>query len=315
MSGETFVEVRRQVFALYGEGRYREALDLVSSARQAFPDQDGTMSFWTACLQSRLGLADEAVATLRDARGRGRWWSAQQLEDGDLDLIRGRTDFQAIVADCEKARAAAQAETKPELIVRTPPGAHRGPFPVLFALHGRAGNARDFEVRWAPALNLGFLLALPQSSQLFGPDAFAWDDRDLATRELADAHATVLASHPADGNRLVFAGFSQGAALAIRLCLQGEPFASRGFVAVAPSAYRDPDAVAALVHPAARRGVRGWIVTGETDYARPSTETLHAEMTRRGLACSLDVRQGLGHEFPPDFPSILEAALLHILGP
>ena len=42
--------------------------------------------------------------------------------------------------------------------------------------------------RWGPAVSRGWLLGLPQSSQVAGPDMFVWDEREWAAREV-QAHS------------------------------------------------------------------------------------------------------------------------------
>jgi predicted esterase len=146
-----------------------------------------------------------------------------------------------------------------------------------------------------------------------GPHGFSWDDPQIAEEELADAYADLRGTYRPNAGKIVLAGFSQGGALAVSLALRGEPFPSCGFIAVSPAFDMDDDQVQASLRMAGQRGVRGFIVSGEQDPALVRTRALHGDMIRFGIPCELEVRTGLGHAFPKDFPETLARALRHVL--
>jgi hypothetical protein len=76
----------------------------------------------------------------------------------------------------------------------------------------------------------------------------------------------------------------------------------------------DLDLLEETARPAARRGVRGWLITGDRDAAQQAVELLHAQLLDAGLECRIDVIPGLGHTFPDDFGERLKAALPFLLG-
>lgn len=313
---QEFQALLTRVAELYREGRFMEALDGVLASADAFPDAEDTMSFWAACLESRVGRPDRAMETLQKAMRRGNWWPPEQLRrDPDLEALRGRQDFQDLVATCERLAREAQAAAKRQLVVHEPPGTvPDGGWPVLVALHGRGETARDSGDYWTSCLAAGILVAMPQSSQVPGPHGFSWDDPRIAEEELADAYADLRGAYRTNAEKLVLAGFSQGGALAISLALRGEPFPSCGFIAVSPSLVMDDDQVQAFLRTVdRRRDVRGFIVSGELDPALEGTQALHREMIRFGIPCELEVRTGLGHAFPRDFPGTLARALQYLL--
>src|SRR3989442_9641816 len=95
-----FLDYRNRLFHYYNESRYREALEVARGAAQKFPDYDAKTSFWTACLQSRLGHHDEATRTLQEAVKRSVWWPSEVLRDADLDPIRTKPEFMTVEAEC-----------------------------------------------------------------------------------------------------------------------------------------------------------------------------------------------------------------------
>jgi predicted esterase len=269
------------------------------------------MGFWIACLHSRLGELDSAVQAPRSKLARGYWWSEERmLQDEDLAPLQGRADFRSIVVECSARRREAQKGARPGLVIRAPPNSERDRIPVLMALHGRDQRADDFVPHWEGATALGWLLALPTSSLILSPDGSGWDDRELADRDLAWAYEQTKAAHPIDPGQIVIAGFSQGGATAIRMALKGNPIPARAFLVVAPSSVREPpDVLEKWSDAAAKKGVRGWIFTGERDYSLASTRELHERLVAAGVATEFTIGSNLGHEFPKDFPARLESAL------
>ncbi len=311
---EAFSELQARVFDLYGKGASREALDIVLRAREVFPERAGRISFWTGCLRSRLGELDEALEALEQAVEEGFWSPEMFRTDPDLEPLRGREDFRAVLAKCEHLREEAQAKARPELLVRTPPDyAADRRYPLLLALHGRGGNARDPLPHWSEALSAGLILALPQSSQVMGSESFSWDDPERARQELGDHYRALQRDHPVDTVRVVLAGYSQGGALALSLALQGDPVPPRAFILVAPSPLPAFGTLEAAIENATARGLQGWIWTGQRDPSLEATKELHRFLVEGGLDCQLHVEPDVGHEFPPDFASKLKSAVTFLV--
>jgi hypothetical protein len=65
---------------------------------------------------------------------------------------------------------------------------------------------------------------------------------------------------------------------------------------------------------AARRGVRGCLITGSRDPTSQPILALHRVLTEQGLSCRLDDAVSLGHEYSQDSGDRLEAALPFLLG-
>jgi dienelactone hydrolase len=306
-----FRAFQSRIFELYSKDAYREALDLALANESTFPDQAGRMGFWIACLHSRLGELDSAVQALRSKLASGYWWSEERmLQDEDLAPLQGRDDFRSVLVECAARRREAQKEAKPSIAIQAPAESAGGRVPLLMALHGRDGRGEDFAPHWEGATALGWLLALPTSSQILSPYGFGWDDRELAERDVGWGYEQTRAAHVIDSGRVVIAGFSQGGAAAIRMALKGDAVPARGFLVVAPSAIREPpDVIGRWGDAAAKSGVRGWIYTGERDYALASTKDLHERLVAGGMAVDFTVESNLGHEFPRDFSNRLVSAL------
>ena len=315
MSVEDWTEIQDSVFTLYGQGRLREALAEADGAALAFPDRLTRTSYWRACLHSVLGETHEALDVLKDAVDRGAWWSDVTLRNEvDLASVRDLPEFQTILRVCADLNAAAAGKSRPELVILQPNRVEGASLPaLLLALHSRGATAQAFARNWEPAVDSGVMVAIPQSSQMCASDQYCWDDEAKAAVEVEQVYARVAKECRFDPDRVVLAGASQGGRLAIQTCLRGGTFSSRGFIVVVP-ALRDVSEFGALSRAAADRGVRGYMVVGDKDRFYQGACDLHEAMKASGLPCFLDVRQGMGHRFPPDFSDILPRALEFVLG-
>jgi predicted esterase len=310
MSIPTFEDLRRALFRSHGEGRYEEALAAAREAWRRFPEHEARTAYWVACLLCREGKPQEALRVLRDARSRGHWWGEGLLtKDPDLEPLWGRTEFLRLVEECRGAHRAAQAAAKPRVLVLRPDVLlPASPHPLLLSLHGRGGSAEEYAPYFQSATACGWIISLAQGTQLEGEEMYTWDEPAQAERDVAWAYGDVVQSQPVDRGRTVLAGVSQGGALAIDLALKGAPIPACGFIAVVPSPGGTEAALAHAPH-AARRGVRGWILTGDKDPRVGKVHSLHELLVQAGLTCRLEVVPGLGHEIPEGFPARLARAL------
>lgn len=284
----------------YTAGDHAAALAIADRAAAEHPDRRATTLFWQACLLALLDRPDEALDRLEHGLAQGHWWSpAWLLAEEDLASLRGLPRFEAVLGECGRRQAATQAGTRPELFTAAPDAPD--PYPTLVVLHGRGLNAPDTLDRWDAPVEAGWLVAAPQSSQAIGTEAFGWDDRELAAREVAEHLDVLVADHGADPDRLVLGGFSAGGEVALRLALS-RALPARGYVVAAPS-IREPDAVLAL---AGLQPVPGTVLIGDGDFAYLAVRQVAGAL---GEACELRVYPGLGH----DLPSTLDAELLEVL--
>lgn len=302
----------------YRAGEYESALELAEREARTFPDRTHELYWARICLTARLGRSGEALRLLTEALGRGHAYSEAQLRgDSDLAGLQGMPEFEQLVRTSIKRWSAAQERAKPDLLLREPRGGS-APYPLLLALHGNNSSAEAEAERWEPAASEGWLVALPQSSQIFSsrPGSFGWSDRERAVREL-EGHWGELRQqrrHPVDEQRVTLAGFSMGAQLAIWLAMSGK-FNARGFIAVAPYV-PTVEHWLPLFKRAASRGLRAYFVVGEEDLASvEGARTLASLLSQAGCAAHLSRHPGLGHVYPGDFGEELTRALAFVSGP
>jgi amino acid adenylation domain-containing protein len=290
-------------------GDDRAALTFLEDAVDRLPDRAAQIAFWRGCLLARLGDPTGALRVLQEAAAAGHWWSPRLLDDPSLAALRELDGTARLLETCRRRHAEATGQSRPELHVVRPEGPASAPRPLLLVLHGRGGDAARSAADWRAAADHGWVLAVPRSSQLLAPGVHGWDEPELARREVAD-HVAELAADPlVDRDRIVVAGFSQGATLALRLALGGEVGAC-GFLAVAPAGAESEE----LLALAEGRPIPGRILVGDRDDDYGHAAALAAGLKARlGRALELVTYAGLGHQLPPSFREDLPAMLVALL--
>ncbi len=261
----------------------------------------------------RLGNAALALQLLNNAIDAGHWYHGLR-EDPDFAALYDSPEFDRIVEICAERRAQAIALAKP--IVKTrQPDRFSPPYPLLMALHGNQSNVELFTPHWTSAVEHGWLVALPQSSQAYGPGTFSWNDWEWAIDEVK-RHAAVLraqpAQYPIDPQRVVIAGFSMGAGLAAWLALS-DTIDVRGCLLVAPF-LSDVDNLLPLLEKRMARRMRVYLVASQDDeYCYGIAQKLAALLPQYGIECEVEWYPEVGHSFPPPFGNRLPDALNFII--
>ena len=311
---------------MYGERKYPESLSLAVEAARKFPDRASRTTFWIACLNSKLGNHDQALKTLIEGLKEGLWWHEDSLRDADLDPIRGRREFEEISRECLRRRDEYSKTAKPDLLIKDPSRFSGATWPIVIVLHQRGGDKPGWTMRdWSSVLEMGVGLAVPWSSQVYDLDRRCWDNLETSEKDVAWLCSQLKRVKDVDLQRVVFAGFSQGAALAIYLAMK-RVFPCKGFIAVAPSDWVVPEAQRAVerdrpspaftsfIQSTDAHGIRGSILIGEKDPFLMKMEFLKDQMVRHGLECQYSVENGIGHEYPLHFDAKLIESVNFVLG-
>jgi predicted esterase len=241
----------------------------------------------------RLEAAEEIIEA---ALGAGHLWRVSLLIAPSLQPLHGRERFEALAAE---ARRRVEARHLKPLVLLATPKDGRPVAPLVLVLHGATGNAAIELERWRRATELGWIVAAGQSSQPATADGFCWDPPRERIWQDVRAIAAQLPLH----GRVVGAGFSQGAWIALNIGLQADVVVAGSVVMIAP--FAGPDANL----PAAWRRLKVSIVVGEHDTYRAHVERLAQQLTQHEHHVSLEVVPDLAHAYPTDFVARLPKLL------
>jgi hypothetical protein len=309
MEIRSFGDLSTGVLEGFTDETFDEAKRLVERHGSRFPEERWHIDYWLMILSALVGEGNEANFILQQAVDSGLWWPERYLDQEELKPYLD----QSLVATCYQRRDAALARSKPTLTVHRPLGKD-DQAPLLFVFHrNHSSVSRDGE-NWRPALEIGWGLALPQSSQMVGPNTHVWDDRDKALAEI-ELHAQALRRKPSfDLDRVVTGGYVTGANLAIRTALTST-LGAAGFIALSPFI---PDLEATFLPLLRQRdpaSLRGVITIGERDSrCYPGALELVEHMRAAGVAVDFRVYPDFSQGYPPDFDSLLPEAMSYIEG-
>lgn len=302
-------EVEQEFDKLSASGAYAEALDLVTREAHIFPDYSQKVIYsWRMTMASRLNDRTLTLQILKESIQSGNWYGGLD-KDPDLQLLHGDPEFARLVKICQQRRTEAIKNAVPVIKI-FPPEARNPPYPLLLALHGaNAGIEAD---HWASAVSNGWLLALPQSSQIYAPGTYTWNDWEWAQQEVLERYTSICKENIIDPHRVVLAGFSQGGGLAAWLVLSGA-IQARGLVLVGPF-LSDVNNIIPLLEKHPPRGLKVYIAAGQMDqYCLGVSQKLADLLPMYGVTCKLDVYKDLEHYFPADFEKKLPDALHFVL--
>lgn len=309
MSDDRFRAYREKMFRLYAERRYADALAHVEQGAAQFPQHWADITFWRGCLVTRSGNVPLALQIFNEAAEKGWWWSEANLRrDTDLQPLQGLPEFEHLVDLSRERHAAAQTLSRPQLRI-IQPQTGTPPYPILIALHGAAGSADEFASHWHPAAAHGWLVGVPQSSQMSTPTRFEWRDLKTATQEILEHYDTILRCYPSDARRTVLAGFSQGGRTAIWLTLSGI-LPARGFLGIA-CALPDEEIQGLLRDREPKH--RGHLIVGTKDYVYEQTLATADLLRTYSMPVDVETIDGLAHEIPADFDKRLPPVLRFLL--
>ncbi len=283
---------------------------------------DPTAHYNTACVLARMGEPKAAVGALGQAARLGFSAAATMRTDPDLESVRALPGYAAALKQVEETHAQEvaafneRAATVVPLIFPPPDEASAEdgevggePRPLIVLLHGRGGRADNMSRFWRPAAQkIGAVLVVPEAFAAYGR-GFQWGPPDDAFERVTQAIEFAAERHPIDRRRIIVAGFSQGAQVALSSAAR-DPGRFAGVVAIGSCAaggfglveprYEDP--------PPIYIGIGS--EDGSYDDCRPMAEVYEAA----GFEVKLQVYQGYGHIFPENYTWEFTRALRFVLG-
>jgi predicted esterase len=283
---------------------------------RANPLQRGVALLLEAQLHAEAGRRNDALDALERALADGCRYRRDWLEgNAGLASLRDDARFRDVIERADARYAEDAAAARPKLMFAMPdepPDAFG--YPLLVVLHGNNSNASETAPQWSAMADAGWVVAVPQSSEIgMTPDAFTWNDRERTAAELATHLEKVKHSTQIDVGRIVLAGFSMGGLQAIALPLIGK-IKVRGIVPVAAWLPHIRE-FTRLVEGGAGKMLRSYVIVGDQDQSLDGARALADLFTAHGMRTQLDVREGLGHEYPADMHETLARALAFVTAP
>lgn len=307
LATNNFVALQKEIFHAFNKRKFNEIHSLIDKAQSEFPERLEKTLFWRACAYSLENKLEKAIQALKKGLEKGIWWNPQTLTgDSDLKSLHKLEAFQTIVQKCEQFLEKKNPEAKPQLFTYGNHTANTG----IFSLHWRGSNVDDFAPYWLDTNTLKeYYFGFPQSSQVYGYNAYKWDHPEIATKDILYTFEQFKGQ--SNAKNVILAGASQGGKLAIEFSINKNVDVT-GFIAVIP-AIQDLSQFEKHLKENPVSGIKGCIITGDEDYFYEKTVELTQLFKKYNLPCKFIVKEGLGHFFPADFTNLLKEAVDYIL--
>ena len=306
----SFSELFASVQARRESGDLAGALALFEGRERDFPLQKGLVFLVRAELLAELRQPEQAIESLEAALASGCRYKRSWLEENPrLAALRGFARFGDVTERSARRHEEESAAARPELTVVMPENAAPpAGYPLLIALHGNNSTMADTVAQWSSPARAGWVVAVPQSSEIgVSPGAFIWNETERTVREVTAHIGEIGKRARLDSDRLVMGGFSMGGLQAIAIPLTAR-IRARAFVAVAAWLPNIRE-FATMLDRGPGRDLSGYVVVGRRDPNCDGAKQLVALLTKHRVHAHLDLREDLGHEYPPDMPETLGRAL------
>ncbi|MBN2548372.1 MAG: dienelactone hydrolase family protein [Anaerolineales bacterium] len=314
-----FEDLYREVEEKYHHQEYPAILAIATEQFDNFPEQQPLIYYWRFAMSAALGDREQSISLLGESLKAGLWYNEILLRKSpSLKDLQGMQAFENLIAINQQNLQQEQEHTYPILNVRPEGKCQQGtsPCPLLIGLHANTSNPRKSLLFWQPAATIGWLVAVPQSSQGLYSGAYVWDDRQIAESEVRKHHASLLNKYALDPQRVIIAGHSMGGEIALWLALN-QSLPACGFIAIGPGGpYMDDiEEWEPLLNENLKPALRGYFIIGEKDSTIPQ-ENIHALVERlntAGVHCNIEIIPGARHDFEPLYAAALIRAISFIL--
>ena len=226
-----FSQLQASYFLMCERQAYALALKLIRQEYSRFPAAKSLLTRWCIGLFAQMGQEERALAALEDAISGGDYFREEKLRhDADLQALRHSSRFRSLSKQSGTLYEEHRQQVRPDLRVLTPQTPP--PWPILIALHENMGNTAVSEPYWHTAVDEGWLVVLPQSSQLgWATCHYVWDNLEIALAQIQSQYAQLQQDYALQlqTDKLVVAGYGQGGYVAQKL-LEQQP--ARGAILV-----------------------------------------------------------------------------------
>jgi hypothetical protein len=295
-----FSDLLDRVIALYERQQYVDALADVRATAGDLPAHRSDTAHLAACLLALGGRPVDALSELRGAYDDGGWWARSVLDDDDLASLSALAGFADLVEAADRRCQEAPRSTLETVVV----GSLESARAVLVVLHGANGDGPQTAPIWQPLARDGVVLLAPTSWQRTTPTHRTWLD---PTTRWRDVSTVQLPRVP-----LIVGGFSAGGRQAMQWATDPSDLVPDAFLTACPAIDVARLDVAAM-SAAAARGVHGHVLFGAQDPGTQRADAAVDAMRSEGIQVTVDVVEGLGHDYPVDFVERVRPVLARLL--
>lgn len=303
----TYTQLLNETITLYCEGKYLEAYSFLTENYKEVQGNMAQIYNFRYAIASKAGLYEEAIKLMKEAiLEKGHWYSYSYLQgDEDLDALRSHELFDQLCDICKKREELAVKQSLPQLKLVEPSHQQKA-YPLVIGLHGNEENMAIAEYYWKNFKEKGYLLALPQSSEIKFDGGYYWNDIEKGYKELGSHYTTIVENFKVQQENVILGGFSSGARVSLYFALHSK-VKIKGLILIAPWL---PEIEQWLPLLGRLKETKVYIVCGEDDVdCLSETEALVKALEQTQIDYIYEKVAHLGHDFPIDFNTYIEKIL------
>jgi len=311
----TYADLNQKMIEHFQAGEFQQALELIEKEGDNFPSERLQVDYWRMCSAARTGNHTRVTEVAGRFHKEGLWMGEIMWRlTPSFKSLQGDAEFERLVTESQKLQAQDAPSDAPVVLKHFPKDMSKKT-PLLIALHGNQNTAAGTLPFWKPAVDEGFALVVPQSTQAMFKGAFMWDDLDASFGQVKACLENMKKEIEFDSNRVILGGHSMGGFVAIQMALTGE-LPVHGLIANGPALpFEDaPDALENALVSAKERNLRACFIMGDkdTDIEQDAIRVFVEKMKSVGIPCELEVIPGATHDYNPNYDAAIVNALKFI---
>ncbi|MFH2036866.1 MAG: dienelactone hydrolase family protein [Candidatus Zixiibacteriota bacterium] len=308
----SFIDMEERLWELKGDKDYDEALSLLDSIKNSYPENEFEITDWYGNLYLDTKQYDKAYEIWADGHEKGYFYLLhpqlppfKEIAETDEFKKLSEVDLDLRSKALEKSKSIREI-VLPENYNKTKK------YPLLIALHGGSSTIERAKSHWhSDKLQSDFIIMFVQSYRYYNLKKFGWSGGDERARaDIKALYEETVAEYNIDTARVVIGGMSAGGSMALDMAGCGL-IRLAGFFGVCPG--KPASMTDSEIKSMAERGVKSFIVAGETDMFRSRQDELMASFDQFSVDYDFHEIKGMGHEYPEDFSRWIDIGLDYLL--
>ncbi len=299
MTFSRYADLNQKMTEHFQNGDFQQALELIEREGTAFPENRPLVDYWKMCAAARVDDRARVFQVAENYHKDGLWYGEMMWRmTPSFKALQGDAEFERLVSISLGIQEKDNADNPPTGIKIFPKNMKKET-PLLIALHGNQSTALASLPFWRGVVDPGFALAVPQSVQAMFTGAYIWDNLEIAFEQVKQTYEEMKNEMDFDPDRVVLAGHSMGAAIAIQMALTGEIPVHR-LVVIGPALpFEDtPEELAKFLPAASERGLRAGFIVGEKDVDVDgiAIQKFIDKLRSAGISCEHLIKPGATHD-------------------
>lgn len=315
MAIDRYADLNQKMIEHFQNGEFRQALELVEKEGGRFPENRPMVDYWMMCAAARVDDRKRVYTVAEKFHKDGLWYGEFMWRlTPSFKPLQGVEDFERLVAESRNLeeqdltnRVNGDMKLLPQNLSKNTP--------LLIALHGNQSSARATLPFWRGAVDAGFALVIPQSTQAIFKNAYIWDDLELSFAQVKACYEITKKELNIDPDKIVVAGHSMGGLVAIQMALTSEIPVRKLIVNGPALPFEDaPEEMEKAISSAKDRNLRVYFIVGEkdVDIEQDAVKAFAAVLKSSGIACEFEIIPGATHDYNPDYDAALQRALAYV---